>query len=801
MQIEGDALRHLNRVDQFSVTRGTLNDMVATMRQELRGNFLNEIPLLSRDVLTEMEQLRLVGKLRPWLFEPGTAIIVEDEVGDKLFIIERGRCEVLKRVNGREHCVGQLGQGAFFGEIAILYDMPRTATVKALENVTALSLARSDLKSTVRETELEKMRIIARTQVFSSIPLFNGLSSDHKVRIAHQLKKQRWHKNAILAGENHITSRLFIVEHGNLLMETKNPDLLPSFWPKGAVPQITLGPGGFFGMRGLLYGAPVGFNITAMTEADTLSISYEEILETAAPEDRATMEQTMVMSMRAYLLRQIPQLKMMAEEYFQTILSQAEQVSYKKWSVIFSKGEQLTSVHVLTKGMVCEHPGERMAMCELPSEKERFPDASSTPPRVTPGEFFGADCLTNKNATASYTLVALTDVTMLRLPPGAVWTVLQQERQHIARIPLLSHEVLGKADQYMLVGKLRPWTFRAGELIVREGDIGDMLYVIEKGVCDASKTFDGKEVVVAQLKKGAFFGELAVMYDMPRTATVRAATDVVAVSLSREDIFSTVSPDKIARMRDIALTQVFQQCSALLKNLDTHEQIAVAGQMQSHTYTKGSYIVEEGQTAGRLHMIEKGEVTLVKNGKVIGNRIAGFMLGEMTALSGDPAWCSCIAASHEVKALSISISEILDTAGTGERPALERKLQSSLRRVLVKQMPQMKGKSDEYISAVCSYVEPVKFSPGDFLIEQGRLLEAAFIVESGEVGMPAALDGAHEEELRPERRRLYGDECLAPAPDGGLVDVRASYSLTALSPCSVLRIPKGVAQLKEVAVK
>jgi len=717
---------------------------------------------------------------------------VEGEIGDKLYIIERGTCEVLKTVNGRVICVGQLSKGAFFGEIAALYDMPRTATVRTTSDVTALSLARSDLMQTIGERELDSMRMIARTQVFSSIPLFSALNSDQKVRIAAALKQQTWRKNAIITGENHITSRLYIVEHGQVLMEVKSKELLPSFWPVGAQPMITLSPGGFFGMRGLLYGAPVGFNITAATDVKTLSISFEEVLETSPPDERAAMEATMKKNMQGYLLRQIPQLKQMAEEHFRNVLEHAEEVSFKKWSVIFSQGDSIDSVYVLQKGMVVEHDGDRAAMCELPGEVERFPDVNSKPARVTPGEFFGVSCLTDKNAKASYTLVALTDVTLLRLPPGAVWSVLQAERQHIARIPLLSQDVLGKSEQYMLVGKLKPWNFSAGQFIIREGEVGDMLYVIEKGVCDAIKEIDGKEVVVSQLKRGAFFGELAVMYDMPRTATVRATTDVVAVSLSREDIYSTVSPDKIQKMRHIACTQVFQQIP-LLKTLETSLKIKIAERLKSDVYQQGDDIQAEGEATHRFHIIEKGEVMLMRKGETLCKKHPGYTVGELGNMHKEKATFRCVASSKEVKTLSISMEEILETAGTGERPALERTLASCFRRALVMQLPQMKGKSDEYISAVLNHAETLRYHEGDVIFGVGKPIEAAYLLEKGEVRVT---EGKRESDVDlPDLERHFGSECLSVASSGMLADVRAAYTLQAVTDCLMLRVPKAVAHL------
>merc|ERR1712226_1654117 len=100
------------------------------MRQELRGKFLARVPLFTLSVLTQEEQFKLVGKLRPWTIEQNHTIISEGETGDKLYILECGECEVVKKTNGRDVVVAKLKNGAFFGEIAVLYDIPRSATVR-----------------------------------------------------------------------------------------------------------------------------------------------------------------------------------------------------------------------------------------------------------------------------------------------------------------------------------------------------------------------------------------------------------------------------------------------------------------------------------------------------------------------------------------------------------------------------------------------------------------------------------------------------------------------------------------------
>jgi NADH dehydrogenase len=76
--------------------------------------------------------------------------------------------------------------------------------------------------------------------------------------------------------------------------------------------------------------------------------------------------------------------------------------------------------------------------------------------------------------------------------------------------------------------------FESGEVIFHEGDVGDYLYIITEGTVEAIKNKEGKPQVVGQLKKGDFFGEVALMNDRRRTATIRCIepTDVLALRKS-----------------------------------------------------------------------------------------------------------------------------------------------------------------------------------------------------------------------------------------------------------------------------
>jgi cAMP-dependent protein kinase regulator len=64
---------------------------------------------------------------------------------------------------------------------------------------------------------------------------------------------------------------------------------------------------------------------------------------------------------------------------------------------------------------------------------------------------------------------------------------------------------------------------QAGEKVITEGDNGDFLFVIEKGTLNCIKSVNGEEKVVKTVNEGDVFGELALLYNCPRAASVMAA--------------------------------------------------------------------------------------------------------------------------------------------------------------------------------------------------------------------------------------------------------------------------------------
>jgi uncharacterized membrane protein len=80
--------------------------------------------------------------------------------------------------------------------------------------------------------------------------------------------------------------------------------------------------------------------------------------------------------------------------------------------------------------------------------------------------------------------------------------------------------------------------FTANQIIIREGELGGLFYVITSGTVQVSiANADKEQIVLQEIEAGGFFGELSMLTNSPRAAQVRALTDVTTLVLEREEFF------------------------------------------------------------------------------------------------------------------------------------------------------------------------------------------------------------------------------------------------------------------------
>ena len=87
----------------------------------------------------------------------------------------------------------------------------------------------------------------------------------------------------------------------------------------------------------------------------------------------------------------------------------------------------------------------------------------------------------------------------------------------------------------------RPETYQAGQVLFHEGDLGDRFYIVESGQLVITRSVNGKTVELSRRGPGEYVGEIALLQNRPRTATITCASECALLSLEAEFFHALVS--------------------------------------------------------------------------------------------------------------------------------------------------------------------------------------------------------------------------------------------------------------------
>ncbi|CAK0909380.1 unnamed protein product, partial [Prorocentrum cordatum] len=119
----------------------------------------------------------------------------------------------------------------------------------------------------------------------------------------------------------------------------------------------------------------------------------------------------------------------------------------------------------------------------------------------------------------------------------------QTTMQFLGQVQLFKR--LPKDQHPLLAGAVEPVEFKAGSLVIKQGDPGTEFFVIKSGEASVKVTTDGVTKVLATLKPGDYFGESALLRDEPRAASVAAETNLVTFKIGREKFTSLGLNEKL----------------------------------------------------------------------------------------------------------------------------------------------------------------------------------------------------------------------------------------------------------------
>ncbi|GMH95150.1 hypothetical protein TL16_g13088 [Triparma laevis f. inornata] len=234
--------------------------------REIIANALLSHFLFSR--LPDPEIITLVDAMEKFVIKPGEVAIRQGDVGDYFYIVEEGTFDI--RVN--DESVGQVEDVcAAFGELALMHNSPRAATLECTSSAILWGLDRNTFRATLAATSLNAFDDII--SFLRKVDILEGLDEAQMSTLAQAVDVQRFQKGDMVVRKGDVGSEMFVIKEGSVVCKVHNGDGETDHNGNIKHVDIDLGPGKFFGERALMYHELRAADVLATRELVCYTIS------------------------------------------------------------------------------------------------------------------------------------------------------------------------------------------------------------------------------------------------------------------------------------------------------------------------------------------------------------------------------------------------------------------------------------------------------------------------------------------------------------------------------------------------
>lgn len=252
---------------------------------------------------------------------------------------------------------------------------------------------------------------------------------------------------------------------------------------------------------------------------------------------------------------------------------------------------------------------------------------------------------------------------------------------------------------------------KEGDVICREGEGGDRIYVLVAGKAEVTRMVDAHAKTLAFLGGGAIFGEISLLTGAPPTSTVTAITDCEVLEIEREDLNVIARshpsvPQVLANFAQTRMARNLVATSPLFGPVPEAERVGLLSRFTFRALAPGEKVISEGEPVQALVLILAGELVVQKEdpgGGVVSLSILreGDIAGEIALLKGLRATAT-VAASRKT------------AIATLDRTAFE---------ALIAQYPGIReyldGLSDRRLKMIGEAMRPAEVLDADELVVEG----------------------------------------------------------------------------------
>lgn len=625
----------------------TLKDVFTGSTSVFYADFLKQVKLLEN--LETWELARLSECLSTKTFNAGETIMRQGDIGELFYLLVDGSAQAV--VDGAG-VVKEYDNEGYFGELALLNNSPRAATVTAVGQVKALTLHQKDFQNVLGKAynELRKKAVYGTNdednrprhdevrQVLKSNWLISKFPEEGQTRLLEEMFTRSFQDGEYITHEGKVGDFFYVIESGTAVVVKKND--------KGIEEQInTLGKDASFGELAIFYTSRRTCSVRASGPVTLQCALRDVIIEAAGPRAECFQHVDFLRSVLILADLAVWELARMSEHLLLKTFADKE--------LVFKQGDTGDAFYFIEAGRATAEVDGVGVVCEYAR-----------------GGYFGELALLEDTASPrAATISANGELKVLQLLKadfspilGKMYPVFKKqalavkEQQHARRQDhqawvaqaLCNNCILGTISQekrLKLAQRMTKETFE-GIVVIQEGTDPDYFFLIEEG--EAEVTTSSQPHMRRILERGSSFGEIAALFDTKRTCTVKAKGKLVVSMVSTQVVKEVLSDSKIAEYSGF-LARV-----KLLAELPKWDLARLAQALQSESFKDGEKVIEQGQVGEKFYLIREGHAEALANDQVVKKyENEGEYFGELALLDDSPRAATVVARGN-LQLLSLS---------------------------------------------------------------------------------------------------------------------------------------------------
>ena len=444
--------------------------------------------------------------------QPNQILYEENSIGDKFFVVKEGILEETFP-NKKESKIYR--EGDTFGELALLEKKKREGKIVSKDNSIVYSLKGQLFRDIVQKMNKEEQK--ERLHFLSIVPIFHSINKNQLNNIVLNMFTCSFDQGQKIFKEGEIGYSFYIIKTGSVICKSDSGEI-----------KRTLQSRDYFGEYAVLFDMPRSLNAISKTKVILYKISSTLLEESLGIQYRniilkSILREALIKSMHLSVLASI--------HYINEI--------YQNSKVILMKNEEIVPLEEV-------NDRENKIIYVIICGNFVYKNKNENKIISKRGQLFGEEYLNNKNEMTYDKVYVEGECRAIKLTLKDILKAMNIQIKISKIVSFLEHlNYLQKTDMFrntsinkliQICSLMKKEKFNPNDYIFEKGDKADKFYIIKKG----SVIVWNDEKRIRELEKGNYFGELALLSNEPRSASIQAKEYCTVYVLEKNDFIKSI---------------------------------------------------------------------------------------------------------------------------------------------------------------------------------------------------------------------------------------------------------------------